>query len=277
MTPLVSTEWLAAHLDSVKVVDASWYMPDQKRDPAAEFEAAHIPGAVFFDIDGLSDRTVDLPHMMPTPGQFSHDVGALGIGDEDQVVVYDGAGLFSAPRVWWMLQAMGHDKVAVLDGGLPKWQREGRPLASGPSAPKSAFLTAILKPDLVRDFALVKRALESASAQLADARSPSRFTAEEKEPRAGLKSGHMPGAANVHFRTLLTPEGTLKSDAELRAVFAAAGIDPARPVITTCGSGITAAIVMLALARIGAPDVALYDGSWAEWGGRDDAPIVTGP
>jgi thiosulfate/3-mercaptopyruvate sulfurtransferase len=172
---------------------------------------------------------------------------------------------------------MGHDKVAVLDGGLPKWQREGRPLASGPAAPKSAFLTAILKPGLIRDFALVKRALENASAQLADARSPGRFTAAEKEPRAGLKSGHMPGAANVHFRTLLAPDGTLKPDAELRAVFAAAGIDPARPVITTCGSGITAAIVMLALAKIGAPDVALYDGSWAEWGGRADAPIVTGP
>jgi thiosulfate/3-mercaptopyruvate sulfurtransferase len=277
MTPLVSTEWLAAHLDSVKVVDASWYMPDDKRDPAAEFTLAHIPGAVFFDIDGLSDHATDLPHMMPSPGAFSRDIGALGIGDGDEVVVYDGAGLFSAPRVWWMLKAMGHDRVAVLDGGLPRWQREGRPLASGPATPKSAFLTAILKPGLIRDFALVKRALENASAQLTDARSPSRFTGAEKEPRPGLRSGHMPGARNVHYRTLLTPDGAMKLDAELRAVFAQAGIDPARPVITSCGSGVTAAIVMLALVKIGAPDVALYDGSWAEWGGRADAAIATGP
>jgi thiosulfate/3-mercaptopyruvate sulfurtransferase len=277
MTPLVSTEWLAAHLDGVKVVDASWYMPDEKRDAADEFAHAHIPGAVFFNIDAISDHAAGLPHMLPPPDTFSRDVGALGIGDGDTVVVYDGAGLFSAPRVWWMLRVMGHDKVAVLDGGLPKWVQEGRPLASGAGAPKPTFFAAILKPELVRDFDLVQRALENASAQIADARSPNRFTGAEKESRPGLKSGHMPGARNVHYRTLLTADGTLKPDAELRAVFAAAGIDPARPVITSCGSGITAAILMLALARLGAPDVALYDGSWAEWGGRPDAAIVTGP
>jgi thiosulfate/3-mercaptopyruvate sulfurtransferase len=277
MSPIVSTEWLAAHLNDVKVVDASWYMPEDKRNPASEFEVAHIPGAVFFDIDGISDRSTDLPHMMPAPDAFARDAGALGIGDGVQVVVYDGAGLFSAPRVWWMLRAMGHDKVAVLDGGLPKWKREGRPLESGPAKPKAAALKAILKPAIMRDFAGVKDTLAKNSAQVVDARSASRFTGAEAEPRPGLKSGHMPGAKNVPWRQMVAADGTLKPDAELRAAFTAAGVDPAKPVVTTCGSGISAAILMLGLEKIGAADVALYDGSWAEWGGRPDATVVTGP
>lgn len=277
MSPLVSTEWLAAHLDDVKVLDASWYMPEDERNPAAEFEAAHIPGAVFFDIDGISDPSTELPHMMPSPDAFVRDAGALGIGDGVQVIVYDGAGLFSAPRVWWMLRAMGHEKVAVLDGGLPKWKREGRALESGPAKPTAALLTATPKPAIMRDFAGVKDTLAKNSAQVVDARSASRFTGAEAEPRPGLKSGHMPGAKNVPWRQMVAADGTLKPDPELRAAFAAAGVDPARPVVTTCGSGISAAILMLGLEKIGAADVALYDGSWAEWGGRPDAAVATGP
>jgi thiosulfate/3-mercaptopyruvate sulfurtransferase len=277
MNPLVSTDWLAAHSGAVKPIDASWYMPEDRRNPAAEFEASHIPGAVFFDIDAICDRATDLPHMLPPADLFARAMGALGIGDSSTVVVYDGAGLFSAPRLWWMLRAMGHGAVSVLDGGLPKWRREGRELESGPAAPTPAVLNATLDKALVRDFAQVKQALESGGAQVGDARSAARFTGSEAEPRPGLRAGHMPGARNVHYRALLNPDGTMKSEAELRAIFAAAGIDPARPVVTTCGSGISAAILMLGLARIGAWDVALYDGSWAEWGGRPQAPVATGP
>jgi thiosulfate/3-mercaptopyruvate sulfurtransferase len=275
MSELVSTEWLAAHLNDVRVVDASWYMPDDKREPAREFEQAHIPGAVFFDIDGIADHSTSLPHMLPSPGEFSRAVGALGIGDGETVVVYDGAGMFSAPRAWWEFKAMGHKTVKVLDGGLPKWKREGRAIESGPAKTKAKFFTAILEADMVRSFDAVMGIVKAASAQMVDARSASRFTAEEPEPRAGVRGGHMPGAINVHYRKLIAEDGTLKPPAELQAAFFQ--VDLNRPIVTTCGSGLTAAILSLALSEIGKRDVALYDGSWTEWGSRPEAPVVRGP
>jgi thiosulfate/3-mercaptopyruvate sulfurtransferase len=273
MSNLVSTEWLEAHLSEVRVVDASWYMPDEKRQPAKEFEAGHIPGAVFFDIDDIADHTTGLPHMLPTPGEFSKAVGALGIGDGETVVAYDGSGLFSAPRLWWTLKAMGHKSVKVLDGGFPKWKREGRAIETGLAQPKTKFFTAILNPALVRDFDAVMDLVKDKSAQIVDARSPARFKAEEPEPRPGVRGGHMPGACNVHYRKLIADDGTLKPPAELRAAFDA--VDLHRPIVTTCGSGLTAALLFLALDEIGASDVALYDGSWTEWGARPQAPVVS--
>lgn len=271
---IVSTDWLAAHLGGVKILDASWYMPADKRDAKAEFEAGHIPGAVFYDLDALSDRSTDLPHMLPTPQNFARDLGALGIGDDDLVVVYDGAGLFSAARVWWMLRVMGHDKAAVLDGGLPKWKAETRALEKGAAAPGPARFTAKPVAGQVKDFAEVRAAL--GKSQILDARSNSRFTGEEKEPRPGVRSGHMPGAVNVHYRTLINADGTLKSDGELKKIFAEKGVDLRAPIITSCGSGVTASILMLALAQLGALQASLYDGSWTEWGGKPEAEVVTG-
>jgi thiosulfate/3-mercaptopyruvate sulfurtransferase len=272
MTNLVSTAWLEEHLAEVRVVDASWYMPDEKRQPAREFETGHIPGAVFFDIDEIADHATGLPHMLPSPGEFSKAVGVLGIGDGETVVVYDGAGMFSSPRLWWTLKAMGHDKVKVLDGGLPKWKREGRAIESGPARPGAKFFTAIRQPSLVRDFDAVLAAVKDNGAQIVDARSPARFLAQEPEPRPGVRGGHMPGALNVHYRKLIADDGTLKPPEMLRAAFDAVTLD--RPIVTTCGSGLTAAILMLALDEIGARDTALYDGSWTEWGSRPDAPVV---
>jgi thiosulfate/3-mercaptopyruvate sulfurtransferase len=271
---IVSTEWLAAHLADVKIIDASWYMPADKRDAKAEFETAHIPGAVFYDLDALSDHSTDLPHMLPTPQNFARDLGALGIGDDDMVVIYDGAGLFAAARSWWMLRVMGHDKVAVLDGGLPKWKAESRAQEQGAAAPKPVQFTSKPVAGQVKSFDDVRAAL--GKSQILDARSNSRFTAEEKEPRAGLRSGHMPGAVNVHFRAVLNADGTLKSDDELKKLFAEKGVDLRAPIITSCGSGVTASILMLALAKLGAPQTSLYDGSWTEWGGRPEAEVVTG-
>ena len=237
MSTTVSTDWLAAHLGEVRVVDVSWYMPSDNRNANAEFAAAHIPGSVFYDLDALSDHATALPHMLPTPTAFARDIGNLGIGDDDMVVVYDGAGLYSAARLWWMLRVMGHDKAAVLDGGLPKWKAEGRALAAGASPPTPAHFTARPRPGQVRGFADMQKAV--GHVQILDARSNSRFTGEEKEPRAGLRSGHMPGAVNMHFRNLLKTDGTLKSDEELRRLFAEKGVDLRAPIITSCGSGVT--------------------------------------
>jgi thiosulfate/3-mercaptopyruvate sulfurtransferase len=277
---LVSTEWLAAHLAApdVRVVDASWYLPQMKRDAKAEHAAAHIPGAVFFDIDEISDTASPLPHMLPSPEKFASRVRRLGLGDGNRIVIYDGHPMMSACRVWWMFRAFGHRDVAVLDGGLPKWQREGRPVNDDPPPPRDRHFTARLNTTLVRDFEQVLRALESGSEQVIDARAANRFRGEAPEPRAGLRAGHMPGAANLPYNELIDPaSGTMLPAEALWSRFEAAGIDLSRPVTASCGSGVSACVLALGLYLIGAKEAAVYDGSWAEWGGRADAPVVAGP
>lgn len=277
MTHFVSTDWLAAHLDDpeVQIVDASWYMPNAGRDGRAEFLEGHIPGAIFFDIDAIADTSSGLPHMLPDAAKFGEMVGALGISSQTTIVVYDEHGLFSAPRAWWTLKVMGAHEVKILEGGGPKWRAEGRPLAAGEAGVAPARFEARLDADAVVDFERVLAA-SNVGDQIVDARGSARFTGEAPEPRAGLKSGHIPGSRSLPFDKLIE-NGTLKSDAELEKAIREAGIDPSRPVITSCGSGVTASVLALALDTIGARKVALYDGSWSEWGGRDDAPVETGP
>jgi len=277
---LVSTSWLAQHLNSpdIAIVDASWYLPTVKRDAKAEFLKERIPGAQFFDIDEIADTSSPLPHMLPSPEKFSSRMRKLGIGDGKKVIVYDKGGLFSAARAWWTFRVFGHDDVAVLDGGLPKWKAEGHPVEEEPPRrPQERHFTARYQSMMVRDKAEVIAAIARGSAQMADARSPGRFRAEEPEPRPGLRGGHMPEAHNLPFASLLNADGTMKSPADIAHVFAAAGIDTSKPVITTCGSGVTAAVLSLGLTIIDARDHALYDGSWSEWGGDPDVPVVTGP
>ena len=272
---VVSTEWLAKHLGEpdLRVVDGTWHMPQLRRDARAEFVAEHIPGAVFFDIDGIADHATSLPHMLPTAEAFAEAVGALGIGSDDRVVVYDVRGVISAARVWWTFRAFGHDAVAVVDGGLRAWKAEGRPIATGEPSPTRRRFHGSFRPELVRDLAAVRANLGTRAEQIVDARSPGRFAGTEPEPRAGLRGGHVPGSVNVPYETLYRPDGTLLPPDALRAAFTTAGVDLGKPITTTCGSGVTASVLALGLHLLGRSDVAVYDGSWTEWGGRADTPV----
>jgi thiosulfate/3-mercaptopyruvate sulfurtransferase len=275
---LVSTSWLASHLKDpdLRVIDASWYMPADNRDARAEYEAAHIPGARFFDIDEISDHRSELPHMVPPVEKFMSRMRAMGVGDGHQVVVYDGAGLFSAARVWWLFRLMGKTDVAVLDGGFPKWRAEGHPVEDMPPVIRDRHMTVQRQNHLVKDVTQVARAAKLKDHEIIDARAAERFRGEVEEPREGLRSGHIPGSRNLPFGELLKDDGTMKDTDALKAAFEAAGVDLKKPAITSCGSGVTAAILSLALERIGKTDHAVYDGSWSEWGMYDDLPIATG-
>jgi thiosulfate/3-mercaptopyruvate sulfurtransferase len=272
--PFISTDWLASHTADISVVilDGSWYLPTANRKPYEEYLAGHIPGAVYFDMDEIADKSTGLPHMLPSPEVFAAEVGKLGIGDGMTIVIYDESGLFSAPRIWWEFKAMGAPDVLILEGGGPKWRAEGRPLESGLTKRTPARFTPTFHPELVRNFNDVKAAIAT-KGQIADARPSGRFAGRDPEPRPGLKPGHMPGALSLPAMDLVA-NGGLKPMAELKAMFAAAGVDYDKPIITSCGSGATAATLLLALKLAGAKDVAVYDGAWAEWGAREGAEIV---
>jgi thiosulfate/3-mercaptopyruvate sulfurtransferase len=275
---LVSTTWLAAHLkdSDLRIFDASWYLPAMNRDAKAEYAAAHIPGARFFDIDEISDLRSELPHTVPPVEKFMSRMRAMGVGDGHQVVVYDGQGLFSAARVWWLFRLMGQTNIAVLDGGLPKWVADGNKLTPAPPSIRDRHMTVQRQNRLVRDVTEVARAAKLGDHEIIDARAADRFRGDAEEPREGMRKGHIPGSKNVPYTSLLNADGTMKDPDGIRAVFHTAKADLTKPVITTCGSGVTAAVLSLALERIGKTDHSLYDGSWSEWGMYADLPIETG-
>jgi thiosulfate/3-mercaptopyruvate sulfurtransferase len=274
-TGLVSTQWLAEHRDApdVKVADATWFLPTLERDARAEYAQAHIPGAVYFDIDDIADDQSALPHMLPSPVKFSSRMRKLGLGDGTRIVVYDNNRYSASARAWWMLRLFGHPDVAVLDGGLAKWRAEGRPVDDRPVVPREAHFTARQNNLMVRELEQIRSNLVGRREQVIDARPAGRFAGTEPEPRPGLRGGHIPQSLNLPHLDLIAADGTLLPAAELSRRFAALGIDQRRPIVTTCGSGVTACTVALALHQLGAPDVAVYDGSWSEWGGRSDTPI----
>jgi thiosulfate/3-mercaptopyruvate sulfurtransferase len=275
--PLVSTQWLAGHLNApdVKIADATWFLPTLGRDARQEYAEAHIPGAVFFDIDDIADAASPLPHMLPDAAKFSSRMRRLGLGDGTRIVLYDDNKYSASARAWWMLRLFGHPEVAVLDGGLAKWRAEGRPVTDDPVTPTEAHFTARQNNLLVRDLEQMRANVLSRREQVVDARSRGRFAAIEQEPRAGLRGGHIPGSVCLPHLELIATDGTLLPEPELRRRFAAAAVDVSRPVVTSCGSGVTASTLALAFYRLGRDDVAVYDGSWSEWGGRSDTPVET--
>lgn len=277
---IVETGWLAEHLSApdLVVLDASWHLPTTKRDGKAEYLTEHIPGAQFFDIEDISDEKSQLPHMLPSTTKFASRMKRMGVGDGMRIVVYDSVGIGSAPRAWWMFRVMGHTDVAVLNGGLKKWKAEGRPVESGAPAPRSErHFTPRFDAGLVRDLADMRAHVTKKDVQMLDARAAPRYSGEEKEFRPGLRAGHIPGSHNLPYGKLLNADGTLRSVAELRKAFVDAGVNPDHPIVTTCGSGVSAAVLALALTQLGQTNAPVYDGSWSEWGREDSGlPIATG-